>query len=259
MQQVGPGFQHVGEVVRPVVAEHPAEFVAPADADHLARFVKVHVPFSGAEHLVDGVERGRFVLQCGVQGVVFLHLGDVDGHAPALHRPAFVVPREYAHDAEPTDRAVLPAEAEIVALFAQNVFVKNAGVYMAEHGFPVFGVNAPHEGFQFIWKIVPVGIADQPAQAVAPLHGRRSAVRRKVDGPASRLGQVGEEAVRLGQFLYGAAVHFIVCRVHKGLPYQVLFDMIPYLRGLFYPPIIKKHPAGAPVQCSHFYRLYTAK
>ena len=186
-------------------------------------------------------------------------IGDVDGHAPALHRPAFVVPREYAHDAEPTDRAVLPAEAEIVALFAQNVFVKNAGVYMAEHGFPVFGVNAPHEGFQFIWKIVPVGIADQPAQAVAPLHGRRSAVRRKVDGPASRLGQVGEEAVRLGQFLYGAAVHFIVCRVHKGLPYQVLFDMIPYLRGLFYPPIIKKHPAGAPVQCSHFYRLYTAK
>ena len=187
VQQVGPGFQFIRKVFRAVIAEHSSEFVAPVDSDHGARFIKIHCPLAGSQHFMNGVERCSFVLQCKVQSVVFLRLGDVDGHASELYRPAFRIPGQYALAAKPSDRAVLSAKAEIKARCAHGVFIEYTGGNMIEKSIPVFRVNAPQKGFHFIREIIPVMITHQPAETVTPVNRCQRAVRRKVDHPASRL------------------------------------------------------------------------
>ena len=167
---------------------------------------------------MNGIERSSFVLQCKVQSVVLLRLGDVDGHASELHRPAFRIPGQYASAAKPSDRAVLPAKTEIKARCAHGVFIKNTGGYIIKKSIPVFRVNAPQKGFHFVREIILVAITHQPAEAVAPVHRCQRAVRCKVDNPASRLCQIGKKTDRCGLFFHDAAVLFVVDRVHKGLP-----------------------------------------
>ena len=77
MQQVGPGFQNVRKVLPAVVAQHSPELVAPFDLDHHALFIKVHSPSARHEHLVNGIERSGFALQCGIQSINVFELTDL--------------------------------------------------------------------------------------------------------------------------------------------------------------------------------------
>ena len=119
---------------------------------------------------MNGIEGRGFVLQCNVQGIMFLLLGYIYRHAPILHRPAFRVPGQYTHAAVPANRAVLPAKSELMARCTHDCFIKSTGIHIAEEIIPVFRVNAAREGFKFIWKITLVTITHQPTEAIAPMH-----------------------------------------------------------------------------------------
>ena len=145
MQQVGPGFEYIRKVLHVLIPEHPPEFVAPVDPGHHTFFIKIHRPFAGSEHFMNGIKGRRFVLQLCVKRIQFLLPAYFDRHAPELHRLPLRVPVQYPFAAKPPGRAILSAEAEFIAFFAHDVFIKCIDGRITDKNLPVFRVNAPHK------------------------------------------------------------------------------------------------------------------
>ena len=56
MEQVGPGFQGIGEIVDVVVADHVPEIIRPVGGHHLIPRADVHIPKAGGDGLVDQMD-----------------------------------------------------------------------------------------------------------------------------------------------------------------------------------------------------------
>ena len=66
VEQLGPGFQQVGEVLLTLIAQHVSEYVGPGARHHFGVLVKVHVPLAGAHGGVDHLHGGLLLLDLGV-------------------------------------------------------------------------------------------------------------------------------------------------------------------------------------------------
>ena len=146
-----------------MVPDHPSEFIAPGYLDHRTGFIKIHCPFAGPEHFMNGVERRSFVLQFGVQSVVCLLLGDIDRHASVLQQFAFGIPVQHPLAAKPPDRPVFFNISAVKSGCPHDVFIMNTGTDATNKRIPIFRMNTPHEWLQFIWKIMQIRITQQPA------------------------------------------------------------------------------------------------